>query len=236
MFRKSIMMATVALAASLGSTLIGGAPASADSQVSKIDIEHLRTNLTKYDVPAKTQDALLEDFIKGERWDSETDANPVSSETERVDGVERTVYRYQDGSIGVSTVDIPSESTGESSILGITGCQSYAVAGAKAWRNCRVSWDVFSWSVSFTAAYKYYLGPSYGCYIDSIGGLVHGGVGSFSSPKLSYITRSASGFTGTCVAQGTWTRKATDLFSETVGVRLNLSAQHGGGWTSKVSS
>lgn len=236
MLRKPLVIATMTLVASLGSSLIGGAPAAADPQVSKADIEYVRTALAKYDVPTKTQDALLREFIDGERWDSESGAAPISTETETLNGVEQTVYRYRDGSINVSTVEIPAEPTGDVSLLGISGCQSISVGGAKAWRNCRVDWDAITWSVGFTAAYRYYLGPAYACYIDSIGGLTHGGVGSFSNGKLSYITRQADGFTGKCIADASYTRTGGGVFSETVGVRLNLTAQHGGGWTSKITS
>ncbi|UQU65186.1 hypothetical protein COUCH_02215 [Couchioplanes caeruleus] len=236
MFRKSIMAATLALAVSLSAVAFGGAPASAATPVSKTDLQIVRAALVKYGVPPTSQNSLLSAFARGERWDSESGAAPVSTEVDQVGGAERTIYRYLDGSVNVSTVEIPTEVSPEVSAMGISGCQSYSVTGAKAWRNCKVGWDAATWSVSFTAAYKYYLGPSYGCYIDSIGGLAHGGVGSFSNDKLEYITRSANGYTGQCIAQGSYKRSYEPVGSETVGVKLNLTAEHGGGWTSKVSA
>lgn len=236
MFRKTIVMATLALTTLLGAVFFGGAPASADSGLSKADLDYVRAALAKYDVPVKTQDELLKALVNGEKWDSETGAAPVATENDRVGGFERTIYRYEDGSINASMVEIPSVTTGGVSPYGISGCQSIPATGAKAWTNCKVAWDAATWSVNFTAAYRYYLGPVYGCYIDSIAGLAHGGIGSFSNGKLEYITRSASGYTGQCTAQGTYWRSGGGIFSETVGVRLNLTAQHGGGWTSKVGS
>ncbi|MFG1886475.1 hypothetical protein ACGFIR_01195 [Micromonospora sp. NPDC049051] len=155
MFRKTIMAATLVLAGSLSGTFLSSAPASADAQASKADIEYVRTALTKYDVPEKTQKVLLKAFVKGERWDSESGAAPVATEVDQIDGAERTIYRYEDGSVNVSTIEIPSETTGEASPMGISGCQSYPVTGAKAWRNCRVAWDAATWSVNFTADYRY---------------------------------------------------------------------------------
>jgi hypothetical protein len=204
--------------------------------VSKADLEYVRAALTKYDVPERAQKVLLRNLAEGKRWDSESGASPVATERSSTNGVERTIYRYADGSVNVSTIESPSSTSGGVSPMGISGCQSYPVTGAKAWRNCKVAWDAATWSVSFTADYKYYLGPTYGCYIDAIRGLTHGGVGSFSDGKLEYITRSAGGYTGQCIAQGTYHRSGGGVFSETVGVRLNLTAQHGGGWTSKVGS
>ncbi|BCJ68286.1 hypothetical protein [Polymorphospora rubra] len=236
MFRKTIMAVSLALAASLTATLFGGTPASADSQVSKADLEYVRKALAKYEVPVETQKALLKAFAEGERWDSQSGAAPVATRVDHVGGAERTIYRYEDGSISVGTIEIPSTTTGEVSPMGISGCQSVPATGARAWQNCRIAWDALTWSVNFTAAYRYYLGPVYGCYIDSISGLAHGGVGSFSNAKLEYITRNANGYTGQCIAQGTYWRSGGGVFSETVGVRLNLTAEHGGGWTSKVGS
>ncbi len=236
MFRKPILTAALALATLLGAVFFGSAPASADAGLSKADIDYVRASLTKYDVPAKTQDALVKALVNGERWDSETGAAPVATENARVGGFERTIYRYEDGSINASMVEIPSQTSGGYSTQGISGCQSVSATGAKAWRNCKVAWDAATWSVSFTAAYRYYLGPSYGCRIDSIGGLAHGGIGTWSNGSLTYITQSANGYTGQCIAQGTYYRSGGGVFSETVGVRLNVTAQHGGGWTSKVGS
>lgn len=236
MFRKTILMAALASATLLSAIFVGGAPASADSGLSKADLEYVRAALAKYDVPVKTQDELLKALVNGERWDSETGAAPVATENARVGGFERTVYRYEDGSVNASMVEIASEAGGKVTPYGISGCQSVSATGAKAWRNCKVAWDAATWSVSFTAAYRYYLGPTYGCYIDSIAGLAHGGIGSFSNGSLTYITRSANGYTGQCIAQGTYWRSGGGVFSETVGVRLNLTAEHGGGWTSKVGS
>ncbi|MGN9779740.1 hypothetical protein ACTMS0_28915 [Micromonospora sp. H33] len=127
------MAATLALAASLSAALISGTPASADSQVSKADLEYVHTALAMYDVPAKTQKALLKALAEGEQWDSQSGAAPVATEVDYVGGAERTIYRYEDGSINVSTIEIPSETTGEVSPMGISGCQSIAATGAKAW-------------------------------------------------------------------------------------------------------
>lgn len=65
MLRKPLVIAVMTLAASLGSSLIGGAPAAADPQASKADIEYVRTALAKYDVPTKTQDAHLRSLSTG---------------------------------------------------------------------------------------------------------------------------------------------------------------------------
>jgi hypothetical protein len=179
---------------------------------------------------------LLDEFSAGKRWDPESGEAPVATEVSQVNGFERTIYRYQDGSINVAEVQEPSGTvTDGASPNAIKGCQSIAATGARAWVNCVVSWHALSWSVHFTAAYRYYLGPVYGCFIDSISGLAYGGAGSFSNGNLSYITRSGSGYSTECRADGT-VQRSTPIFSEIVGVEVHVSAQHGGGSSSKVSS
>ena len=132
MCRKPIMVATLALVTSLSAVLFSGTSASADAHVSKADLETVRVALAKYGVPQSTQKALLDAFAKGERWASETGAEPVATEVDEVGGSTRTIYRYEDGSVNVSTVEIPVEVGPGISPLGISGCQSYPVTGAKA--------------------------------------------------------------------------------------------------------
>lgn len=240
-FRNRFIAAALILAASIGAPLVSGTPAFAHPGPSASDIEYVRTALAKYDIPEKTQNALLNAYAAGERLDSESGAAPVATDVSHVDGFERTVYRYKDGSINVSKIQEPS-STGSDGVSpnAVSGCQSIAATGARAWVNCSITWDSPTYSVGFTAAYRYYLGPLYGCSIDNIAGLHYGGAGSFSSPSLQYITRSIPGGAGNysveCRAQGTVQQSGGGVGARTVGVLLHVSPAIGGGSTSSIST
>jgi hypothetical protein len=232
--RKKILVTTILSLAAAMISLTAAPPASAVEKVPQADIDHIRAELTKYDVPESAQSRLLREYAMGERWDSATGAEPVATKTTRANGVERTIYRYADGSVNVGEVEIPSADTTEGvSPHSISGCQAYPKAGARAWRNCKIAWNGVTWEVTFTAAYTIWLGPLYGCYIDSIGGLTHGGAGSWSNGRLEFITRSANGYSGRCVAQGTW-QQSSPIHSSTVGVRLTVSFEYNGGRSSRI--
>lgn len=112
-----------------------GTPASATPKVSKADVEYVRASMEKYGVPQKAQNRLIREFISGKRWDSQGGAEPASTEVTRAGAVERTIYRYADGSVNVSEMDIPTEvflSDGEIAPYAINGCQKYTKAGANA--------------------------------------------------------------------------------------------------------
>ncbi len=231
--RKKILVTTILALATVMAGLTTAAPASAAETVPPADLAHIRGEMTKYGISESTQARLLREYARGERWDSETAAEPVSTKTTRSNGVERTIYQYADGSLNVAEVEIPTEVPAGVNPNSISGCQAYAKTGARAWRNCKIAWNGLSWEVTFTAAYTIWLGPSYGCYIDSIGGLTHGGAGSFSDGRLEFITRSADGYSGRCVAQGTW-KQSSPIHSSTVGVRVTVSFEYNGGRSSRI--
>jgi hypothetical protein len=231
--KQPLIASALTLAASVVVGLAAAAPASAAPTASISDIEYVRAALQKYSVSQDVQERLISDFAAGRRWASQTGAEPVSTEVKQVNGTERTIARFQDGSFTVADVEVSEAATDQVKPMGVTGCQSYNKAGAKAWRNCKISYDALSWSTHFFADYGYWLGPSYGCFIDSVRSFAYSGAGSFNSPKVEFITKSASGFATECKAQGTVVQ-TTPVFADTVGVRVSVSAKHGGGYSSRV--
>ena len=81
-------------------------PGSSHVVVSEDDETYFRAEMTKYDVPQETQDALFKKLRAGQTWDADLDASvPVSTE-EYVDGSRSVeVVRYADGSIAAVSVD-----------------------------------------------------------------------------------------------------------------------------------
>ena len=233
--RKKIFVAALISVATATAGLMGANPATAADKVSPADLQYVRSAMVKYNVPLASQTRLLNEYARGERWDSETDAKAVSTEVTQANGVETTIFRYADGSVNVSKIDIPSAAPTEGQVgtMAISGCQGYAKPGYNAWRNCKISWDGVSWAVTFTAAYSVALGPVYGCVIDSVSGLTHGGAGTFSNGKLEITNRTASGRTGECRAEGTW-QQSSPVHSSTVGARVSVRSEWNGGRSSRI--
>jgi hypothetical protein len=230
MFPKPLIAAALAITMSVGAALFSVAPAAAGPAVPENDLAYIRSAMAKYSVPAKQQKALLKAYAAGKRWDSLSGEAPVATEVSKIDGAERTIYRYEDGSVNVSEVDVPSEiGTGDITPSAVDGCQGYSKPGWWAWRNCRVHWDAMSWSMQFYADVSVVVGPPhppvYQCSIDYIRGHQYGGVGNFSNGSLDYITKHAYGYSTQCIAQGKVTQSIPPYFTDTVGVNLHVSAE-----------
>jgi hypothetical protein len=252
--RRLISAAALTSALLLGGALTGGAPALAgppagpSARPSANDVAFVRASLTKYGVPVETQKQLLKAFAAGKILDSDSGAAPVSTEVSYVDGFKETVSRYKDGSFNASRIQQASETgsaagsndvTLNPSLTGLSGCQAVSAPGVHKYVNCQVQKDGTTYSVGYTAAITYNLGPLYGCNIDNIAGLHYGGVGSFDGGSLVYLTRnvpgSGSNYSIECRAQGTVVQHASSVGTRTVGLLLHVSSQNGG-WQTDITT
>lgn len=121
------------MAITLGGALAAGlAPASATATdaatapaFSSADESFFRNQMTHYDVPAATQDALFAKLRAGQAWDADLEGSvPVSTETRRVDNRAEEISRYADGSIAAHGREVASAKR--------TG------ATANSWKGCAV--------------------------------------------------------------------------------------------------
>ncbi|WP_439693863.1 hypothetical protein ACRQ4B_06440 [Curtobacterium sp. SP.BCo] len=78
----------------------------------------------KYNVPSSTADALWSKFQKGSLLDSmKSGVDPVSERTQRVGTQQETVRTYADGSVDVSSVEVPKVTpAGGATIMAVGAC------------------------------------------------------------------------------------------------------------------
>lgn len=127
-------------------TLSGTVSATAQAATDLTDQE--RQSLvqwwTQYDVPAATQDELLESLEQGELWDAIGGSDPVNVTTNEHAGESETIERYADGSIVVTSVEVPADPFATDPIGGVTPftvgpCESSSTGSGYANRyDCKV--------------------------------------------------------------------------------------------------
>ena len=232
MHKPSLPTVVASVAALLTAGSVVSLPANVSTPAAaETDLAYVRQALQRYELSSEVRLRLLADFVAGRVWDSQSGAEPVATDVERIDTVERTIYRYPDGSINVSEMSVPgaTEPT-DVDAARISDCvliqQRYDVW---IWDNCQVSWDAITWSMHYTAKYGIY---QFGSDIYHVGNLSWGGVGSFSDPALEIVTEHAHGRSNPAVAQGKVTQHGGPVMSRTVGVRLKVRADWGGGRSS----
>ncbi|GEA86628.1 hypothetical protein Q760_15935 [Cellulomonas cellasea DSM 20118] len=106
-----------------------GQPAQAASGEVTDDLRaQLKQFWTVNRVPGPTQDALLDKLEAGQTWDVMSgESAPVSTRTVRTAGENRTIETYPDGSIAVTSIQMPTSTT------------KPGVVGPLAVGNCRTS-------------------------------------------------------------------------------------------------
>ena len=164
MIRKTVSK-SIALAAAL-TMAAGTAPAfaapsaapsleqpAAEAGITEELIGEARAFLAEYGVDAATADELIRKFEAGEKWDSLSGAKPVTTETSMVGSSERTVARFADGSLSVSSIQMPSATTpsGADSIQDVSECSYAYVDGVEYYDNCLVDFFVFPIKMGFRA-------------------------------------------------------------------------------------
>jgi hypothetical protein len=227
------LVAVVTTAAAIAALAVGMSYAAhADTAGwSQADLDYVQGQLQAHGVPQKTRQKLMADFVVGKRWESEkANAKPVSTENAAVDGFQQTTFRYSDGSVAVSKMEIPRRE--DISTSSINGCKLAEQRNdVKRWTGCKVGWDTITWHVEFTANYGIY---QFGSWIDSVNGLSFGGAGSsFSDGKTEILVKNGSGRGTPAIAQGKVIQH-TPIFSRTVGVQVNVRADWNGGRSSII--
>ncbi|MGK3708875.1 hypothetical protein [Arthrobacter sp. IK3] len=139
MIRKTVKC-SVALAAALGLAASAApavaAPASVPAEATPAAgsaaamAQDARTFLAEYGVDQPTIDALIASFEAGQTWDSLSGAEPVSTEAISEAGADKTVARYADGSVAVTSIQKPAAVQGGVAPQGVSDCK-YARIGAE---------------------------------------------------------------------------------------------------------
>ncbi|MDJ0333526.1 hypothetical protein [Planococcus sp. S3-L1] len=156
------------------------------AQISKDEINQLKTFFNDYDVNQETQAILLEKLNAGELWDSfKKDERPVHIfEVEKNDIFEK-VEEYKDGSIIVSSVDYGTVEFSDNNLispLGITPGTATSGSGYKTFKKAKV----------------YYNGGVANAYFYANFTIVQGGndyISNAYDPKVTAIGGSASDIT-----------------------------------------
>ena len=144
MNRRTKMWGALVSAAAIGATLIGAAPAPPSSEA----LPEARAFLAEHGADQATQDRLVDTYLAGGRWDSMTDAAPLSVRVEERHDGSYTISTYEDGSIQVTRVE---HATPESPLSrGISGC---SVSG-KQYNGCKIDMWVGAVAMSFYTSYN----------------------------------------------------------------------------------
>jgi hypothetical protein len=150
-------------AALVTSTMLIGAPASAEESVYTFDdawAEYVgvRAFWSEYGVSVGTQESLISGLLSGDPWDSMSGGKPVSvRELKPQDGHTRSLAVFQDGSIAVSGSQLPAAtSKGGVGTQSVSGCRKTVVAGGTKYNGCSVHTWVGTISLSFRADFTIY--------------------------------------------------------------------------------
>ncbi|KQR89096.1 hypothetical protein [Microbacterium sp. Leaf179] len=202
------------------------APSTDSSTVSAEDAKWFLDNAVRWGVDDDTAQALLERVERGEVLDSDSGAEPVSVRTEQVDGFERTVSTFADGSVRGSDVQIPKEATesdGLSTQASYYGCTLGSSAGVSYGQDCYVYNSSMTIGASFYTSYSVWSGGS--------------SVWNWHTPSVSVVGGNASNqeFTqpNDDAIQLRFNVQTLDFPSSTAWLQFNASTQsasQGGAW------
>jgi hypothetical protein len=106
--RGGAALVTVVLAFALSGVAFAAPAVASTPGPTATDIQNIRDLLTKFEVPAGTQDALVQKVVANQLWDVYSKAaKPVVTEHKVIDGFNYTINRYEDGSLSASGLEIP---------------------------------------------------------------------------------------------------------------------------------
>lgn len=132
--RLSAVAATLALIAGMG----GASPTNAyespldlntsdldKSQLQQLQEKELNAFFEEARIPADTQEKLLEKLNNGELWDSMKGSEAISAEEVNEHGFSKTIYRFEDGSAVITSVQNPLQTINANTDLqnGVSECQ-----------------------------------------------------------------------------------------------------------------
>ena len=200
-FGAGFMLAPAASAATLSATI----------ELSQDDIDYYYSVAERFGVPAAVQESLLEKVKAGIPLDSSTGVAPVSTVTTEVDGFERTVETFPDGSVIGTDIEIPQVIEDGVSARGVAGCVTGASAGVYYGQDCWVYSSSLTMGASFYASYSQWsTGSSVWNWhtpeVNIVGGTVSNQVWSHATGTNSSITLKWNSHIGGIVTVGTWLR------------------------------
>jgi hypothetical protein len=103
----AMAVAITTAAVSLGSVAPAfAAPAPALSPEAEAVVAALRARLQSFGIESSTQQKLIEKFLAGKTIDADNDAQPISTQKQVVDGIEKTRNVYADGSVAIGSVEL----------------------------------------------------------------------------------------------------------------------------------
>ncbi|QDW62315.1 hypothetical protein [Oerskovia sp. KBS0722] len=199
-------------AASIGTAHIARAadqdPGSTSANLTAIQIASLSTFLSENGVPEGTRASLLQKLAAGEMWDSMSGDEPVSV-TESTTAVDRrTVSTYEDGSVVVDTIQLPTPAPGHGTITAfdVKNCRSSASgSGYTNYYDCQAASSTGIMTMGFYISYT--LVDGVGDKINAVSSPYRQATVGTSTPPTLSIAKKIENSSGSAWAriQSTWT-------------------------------
>lgn len=121
-----------------------------------------RAFLAEHGVSADVQDALMAKLKAGELWDVFAGGNPVSTRTTTSPGMRRTIDTYADGSISVTSVEVPVRTLARPGVspMYVANCSGGSTGtGYSTWTDCDAYSETGVVAIGFQISYT--LTPGY---------------------------------------------------------------------------
>lgn len=162
MRQRARRRASLVTGAALTATLLTAAPASAITDTPLPDVHpQITAFLDANRVPQDAQDELIAKLHAGQPWDNQSGKTPTATEVTTAGGIQKTVYRYEDGSVSVEEVSLPQPATPQGSVGTFSVSQCRLVTGSNyhaTYDDCFVSRNDGVARASFRVGYTKYAG------------------------------------------------------------------------------
>lgn len=151
----SVRLLTTAMGGVLLFGTLGAAPALASDAQGPIPpdvLQRLNSSFDELGVAREAREGLLDAYARGETWGSSSGAEPVRTESYRVGDSEYRREVFADGSVSLTSMEMPLEET-RTSTRGLSGCSYLLSAGVATWSNCKVEKNNGLLTMWFRAGY-----------------------------------------------------------------------------------
>ncbi|TLM88227.1 hypothetical protein [Pseudarthrobacter sp. NamE5] len=228
---KPLRAALVMLCLSL--SLLG---VSAPAVAKQADTAEIESFWSSYNVPRDVQVKLLKKINAGEMTEAnKSAAEPVNEETVDRDGFRSTVKTFADGSIAVTSLELPTEAVPAAEgqvtpMASISSCTTYGGAGWASYQGCLINHRTDTIYIEFRATYEKYQG-AYAQITNHWGGYIqtYGGVVAVDSPHVTYYVRSSGTYGQAVVQYSSTVKNWANSYSETVQLSLRVGTA-GNAW------
>lgn len=198
MHRIVHLIVAAAVATGIGATTTtaaSAAPTTGHSVLSTSERAQVKSFFDTYGVARPTQEALFRKIDAGQLLDSYSGADPVATKTLTTLGEVKNVYTYADGSLVVTSLQVPiAQQPGTMQPMTVGGC---SVSGdlTRTLRGCKVEQTSSLVSMAFYADYQY----TYWSYDDP--SIFAASIQSVYSPTATVVGGSFSGLTAVIARQ-----------------------------------